>query len=80
MQALKFTVPLDASGRFVIEVPNGRQGEMAEVIVLMADGTSPASSTGADIFDVIAKLPAGTRTKADIDEQLAEERASWGQR
>jgi hypothetical protein len=32
------------------------------------------------IFDFIRKLPPGTRTKEDIDRQLAEERDSWGDR
>ena len=32
------------------------------------------------IFEFIATLPAGTRSKEDIDNQLKEERASWGDR
>jgi hypothetical protein len=32
------------------------------------------------IFDFIRKLPPGTRTKEDIDRQIAEERDSWGDR
>jgi hypothetical protein len=32
------------------------------------------------LLDVIRGLPAGTRTKEDIDGQLAEERSSWGDR
>jgi sirohydrochlorin ferrochelatase len=33
-----------------------------------------------DVFDVIASLAPGSRTKADIDQQIHEERASWGDR
>jgi hypothetical protein len=33
-----------------------------------------------DIFDLIASLAPGTRSKADIDHQIEEERASWGDR
>ena len=33
-----------------------------------------------DIFDFIAKLPPGTRSKEDIDRQMREERESWGDR
>jgi hypothetical protein len=33
-----------------------------------------------DIFDFIAKLPPGTRSKQDIDRQIREERESWGDR
>jgi len=42
----------------------------------------PASvgSEEEDIFDFIAKLPPGTRSKEDIDRQMREERESWGDR
>lgn len=33
-----------------------------------------------DIFDFIAALPPGARTKDDIDRQIHEERESWGDR
>lgn len=33
-----------------------------------------------DVFDVIASLAPGSRSKADIDQQIHEERASWGDR
>jgi hypothetical protein len=33
-----------------------------------------------DIFEFIRSLPRGTRTKEDIDGQIAEERDSWGER
>ena len=33
-----------------------------------------------DIFAFIRSLPGGTRTKEDIDGQIAEERDSWGER
>jgi len=32
------------------------------------------------LLDVILGLPAGTRSKEDIDGQLTEERSSWGDR
>ena len=35
---------------------------------------------GKDIFEHIASLPPGNRTKEDIDRQIADERASWGDR
>jgi hypothetical protein len=31
-----------------------------------------------DVMDFIRSLPAGTRTKEDIDRQIQEERSSWG--
>jgi len=33
-----------------------------------------------DIFDFIASLPPGMRSKEDIDRQIQEERDSWGDR
>jgi hypothetical protein len=33
-----------------------------------------------DIFEFIRSIPRGTRTKEDIDGQIAEERDSWGER
>jgi len=33
-----------------------------------------------DIADIIASMRGGQRSKEDIDAQLAEERASWGDR
>jgi hypothetical protein len=33
-----------------------------------------------DVFEYIAALPPGTRTKQDIDRQIQEERESWGDR
>lgn len=37
-------------------------------------------ATGGDIFAFIRSLPPGTRTKEDIDRQIAEERDGWGDR
>jgi hypothetical protein len=39
----------------------------------------PAAGAG-DVFDLIANLAPGSRSKADIDQQIHEERASWGDR
>jgi hypothetical protein len=33
-----------------------------------------------DVFDLLASLAPGSRSKADIDQQIHEERASWGDR
>jgi hypothetical protein len=33
-----------------------------------------------DLLDVIATLPDGRRTKADIDQQVADERSGWSGR
>ncbi|HEV3109951.1 MAG TPA: hypothetical protein VGY99_05600 [Candidatus Binataceae bacterium] len=38
------------------------------------------SVRGTDVFALIANLPPGLRSKADIDRQIQEERASWADR
>lgn len=35
-------------------------------------------AVGESIFDLIARLSRGTRSKEDIDRQIREERESWG--
>jgi hypothetical protein len=42
----------------------------------------PVSATprAPDVLEVIAGMPIGTRSKGDIDNQLAEDRAGWSGR
>jgi hypothetical protein len=47
-----------------------------EVFVRSLGATPPPP----DVLEVIAALPAGTRSKADIDSQLADDRAGWTDR
>ena len=35
---------------------------------------------GETVFEFLRRLPVGTRTKEDIDQQMGEERDSWGTR
>ena len=51
------------------------QGEV-EVIVRSVSRAAPKES----IFDLIARLPGGPRSKQEIDLQIHEERESWGNR
>ena len=46
-------------------------------VFLRAVGATPHPP---DVLDVIASLPAGTRSKDDIDRQLADDRAGWNGR
>jgi hypothetical protein len=48
-------------------------GEEVEVVVRPI-----APRPGVDVFEFIASLPPGKRTKEDIDRQIREERESWG--
>jgi hypothetical protein len=47
-----------------------------EVVVRSADSTPRPP----DVLEVIANLPAGTRSKEDIDQQLANDRSGWAGR
>ncbi|MBK8256211.1 MAG: hypothetical protein IPK82_26525 [Polyangiaceae bacterium] len=51
-----------------------------EVEVMLRPVVKPTGAAGADVFDLIANAAAGTRTKQEIDQQIAEERSSWGAR
>jgi len=53
------------------------RGEV-EVVVRSAPASQPQPRQ--DIFDFIASLPPGTRSKEDIDRQTREERDAWGTR
>ena len=46
-------------------------------VFLRSVGTTPRPP---DVLDVIASMPVGTRSKSDIDSQLAEDRAGWSDR
>jgi hypothetical protein len=45
-----------------------------EVLVRAVPAATPKPP---DVLDVIGSLPAGRRTKADIDQQVADARAGW---
>jgi hypothetical protein len=50
------------------------------VDVVLRRAPSEEEAQDEDIFEFIAKLPPGGRTKEDIDRQIREERESWGDR
>ena len=51
-----------------------------EVEVVVRPAPTPQPQPRQDIFDFIASLPPGTRSKEAIDRQLQEERDAWGDR
>jgi hypothetical protein len=51
-----------------------------EVEVVVRSASAPQPQPRQDIFDFIASLSPGTRSKEDIDQQLQEERDAWGDR
>ena len=50
------------------------------VDVVLRGVPSETGGQDEDIFDFIARLPPGSRSKEDIDRQIREERESWGER
>ncbi len=58
-----------------VALPDGAAVRV-ELAIRTAGAAPPASK---DIQDLVSTLPCGTRTKEDIDQQMLEERASWGE-
>ncbi len=52
-------------------------GEVEVVVRVIEPAQEPPRRK---LLDVIRSLPPGTRSKEDIERQIAEERASWGDR
>ena len=59
-----------------LDEPVGSIRGEVEVVVKSAAETQRAAEQ--DVFDFIARLPPGARSKADIDRQVREEREAWG--
>jgi len=51
-----------------------------KVEVTLREVSAEDSESDESIFDFVASLSPGTRSKEDIDVQIAEERGSWGDR
>jgi hypothetical protein len=51
-----------------------------EVEVVVRSASASQSQPRQDIFDFIASLPPGTRSKQEIDRQIQEERDAWDDR
>ena len=68
---------LDARHIALEEPVNDIRGPVEVVLHAVTDASEPVVR---DVFAFIASLSPGTRSKEDIDQQLAEERSSWGDR
>ena len=77
MKALKYQVRIGSDHRVVVDVPPDLAEGPAEVILLVPD--APATDNR-ELLALLAEFRArpGGRTKEDIDAQVADERASWG--
>jgi hypothetical protein len=55
-------------------------GEVEVVVRAVEPARRERDKAVENIFEFIRSLPAGARSKEDIDRQIAEERDSWGDR
>jgi hypothetical protein len=67
-------------GPTAVELEEAVPGATGEVEVIVRLSPAQESQAAETIFQFLRRLPAGTRTKADIDRQLEEERNSWDRR
>jgi len=67
------------NGEIVLDEPVALPDGAALKVELAVRAGGAASPVSKDILDLVSALPAGTRTKEDIDRQMQEERASWGE-
>jgi hypothetical protein len=63
-----------------IELDEAVAGIEGEVEVVLRAVVVPSPPDVVDVFDLISAVAPGTRTKDDIDRQLAEDRGAWGDR
>jgi hypothetical protein len=63
-----------------IELDEAVAGIEGEVEVVLRAVIAPGPPEVVDVFDLISAAAPGTRSKADIDHQLADERGAWGDR
>jgi hypothetical protein len=66
------------NGAIVLDEPVALPDGAAVKIVLAVQGAGATPSSSKDILELVSALPAGARTKEDIDRQMQEERMSWG--
>jgi hypothetical protein len=68
------------AGPLRVELEEPVQDLHGDVEVVLRSVEASPRVTPRDVFDLIASLPAGARSKEEIDQQIADERESWGDR
>lgn len=76
--------PIVAHGRIAdprrIDFDTPLRGLTGRVEVILRPESPVPEGNGADIFQFIASLPPGRRSKAEIDRELEDARNGWGSR
>ena len=60
-----------------LEQPVSNVADEVEVVVRARVAQEPGARE--DLLSLLDRIPPGTRTREDIDEQIREERESWGE-
>jgi hypothetical protein len=63
-----------------VELDQPVAGVEAEVEVTIRPLAASSGGNGESVFQYLSRLPAGNRTKDEIDQQVRDERNSWGDR
>lgn len=63
-----------------VELDEPVSGILGGVEIILRSIAQDHPDESETVFEFLRRLPPGTRTKDDIDEQIREERASWGDR
>jgi hypothetical protein len=61
-----------------VELDEPVVGMTAEVEVLVRPASDASGQAGETVSDFLRRIPAGTRSKEEIDRQVHAERESWG--
>ncbi len=63
----------------IVKLDEPAQGVAADVEIIL-HVVSESVRDEETIFDYVARITPGTKSRAELDAQLAEERAAWGDR
>jgi hypothetical protein len=68
------------TGPTSVELDEAVSDARGEVQVIVPQSANGAARNGENLVAFLKRLPAGTRTEQEIDEQIQEERDGWGER
>ena len=68
------------TGPTSVELDEAVSDAQGEVQVIVPQSPYGAARNGENLVAFLERLPAGTRTKQEIDQQIQDERDGWGER